>query len=257
MYAQCLSYREGAPTCRLDNPLVLIAAAGWETSSIATRLAAQVWGRDDGGGGLTFHQRDIDRVVQAADHRGPAAGANPMTEYFGRSILSLCVSDTNKKLLLANESFIPLLVDSLLLDPKHPRMQNVAIQGTTDWEGAKGPVQRDFTEAIAQLAVFPPGREALLQDPIVAEALQQVAAQGWTEEARHFAEAALRAMSDRPPDAGHHAQQDHTHKHIMLSYQWAVQEVVKRVVNELQLRGYRTWFGAQYEFTLLPTMSSL
>ena len=42
---------------------------------------------------------------------------------------------------------------------------------------------QDFAEAIAQLAVFPPGCEALREDPATAEALQRVAAGGWTEEA--------------------------------------------------------------------------
>ena len=56
---------------------------------------------------------------------------------------------------------------------------------------------QDFAEAIAQLAMFPPGREALLQDPTVVEALQQVAAQGWTDEARMHAESALTAL--KPP----------------------------------------------------------
>eukprot|EP01050_Picozoa_sp_SAG11_P016784 SAG11_NODE_2332_length_3506_cov_2.301732_3_plen_126_part_00 len=101
--------------------------------------------------------------------------------------------------------------------------------------------------------MYPPGREALLRDPTVAEALQQVAVEGWEEEARQFAESALAALSGRQPDTGH-AQQDH--KHIMLSYQWDVQEVAKRVVNELQVRGYRTWFGTRtMTSTLTMTMS--
>ena len=32
----------------------------------ATRIAALVWGRDDDGGGLTFKQRDIDKLVEVA-----------------------------------------------------------------------------------------------------------------------------------------------------------------------------------------------
>ena len=92
--------------------------------------------------------------------------------------------------------------------------------------------------------MFPPGREALLRDPTVAEALQQVAAEGWTEEARMNAESALLAMSDRQPEAGGHEHRDDGQQHIMLSYQWSCQEVVKRIVNELQVRGYQTWFGA-------------
>ena len=45
-------------------------------------------------------------------------------------------------MLLASAGFIPLLVDSLLLDLDHPRMKNAAMQGVTDWAAAKGPVQR-------------------------------------------------------------------------------------------------------------------
>ena len=33
-------------------------------------------------------------------------------------------------------------MDSLLLDPAHPRMENESLNGKTDWEAAKGPVQR-------------------------------------------------------------------------------------------------------------------
>ena len=80
--------------------------------------------------------------------------------------------------------------------------------------------EQDFAEAIAQLAMFPPGREALLHDPNVAEALHKVAAEGWEEEAQQFAESALLAMSGRQPDAGH---AQHDHKHIIISYQWDVQ----------------------------------
>jgi hypothetical protein len=54
--------------------------------------AGQVWGRDDGLGGLGFRQRDIDKVVQTADHRGPAVVFYPMTAAHGRAILNLCVS---------------------------------------------------------------------------------------------------------------------------------------------------------------------
>jgi hypothetical protein len=127
-------------------------------------------------------------------------------------------------------------------------MDNTAMMGKTDWEAAKGPVQRvshdlaacfslyvlrhltqlcsvlcaqDFAEAIAQLAMFPSGREALLHDPTVAEALQQVAAEGWTAEARSSAKSALLAMSDRQPDDWYPREEGQ--QHVMASYQWDVQ----------------------------------
>ena len=56
-------------------------------------------------------------------------------------------------------------------------------------------MQQDVAEAIAQIAMFPPGREALLQDPTVAEALKQVAAEGWTAAATAFASAAAAASA--------------------------------------------------------------
>ena len=91
--------------------------------------------------------------------------------------------------------------------------------------------------------MFAPGREALLQDSTVTDALRQVATDGWTEEARANAESALLAMYNKQPELDH-KHDYHDQKHIMASYQWNVQEVVKRVVSELQVRGYRTWFGA-------------
>ena len=102
---------------------------------------------------------------------------------------------------------------------------------------------QDFAEAIAQLAMFPPGREALLHDQTVLPALQQLAVEGWSETARHHAQAALAALSDRRSDEDRIGL-GHDQRHVMLSYQWSYQEVVKRIVNELQVRGYRTWFGA-------------
>ena len=84
------------------------------------------------------------------------------------------------------------------------------------------------------------GRDALLQDPTAAEALQQVVAEGWTKEARLSAESALAAMSDRQPDTGGHEYRGQ--KHVMLSYQWDVQETAKRIVAELEMRGYLLWF---------------
>lgn len=104
--------------------------------------------------------------------------------------------------------------------------------------------KQDFAEAIAQLAMFSPGREALLLDSSVVQALQQVVTQGWTDEARLSAESALVAMSDRQPVEGREEHRAHDQKHVMLSYQWGVQETVKRIKNELQARGYLTWFGA-------------
>ena len=80
---------------------------------------------------------------------------------------------------------------------------------------------QDFTEAIAQLAVYEKGRAALLRDPTVVEALRKVAAGGWLEEAQRHANSALAALlaSDHPSNVrADRAPLDHHEQHVMLSY---------------------------------------
>ena len=97
-----------------------------------------------------FKQEDVNRIVQAADHRRTAM-LWPMRQDHGQSILQLCVSDRNKGFLLNAEGFIPLLVDSLLLDPEHPSKNPVTVMGGGDFEAAKGPVQRVRTVCCASV----------------------------------------------------------------------------------------------------------
>ena len=100
-------------------------------------------------------------------------------------------------------------MDSLLIDPEHPR------RGQPDFEAIAPHVQRDYAEAIAQLVMFPPGKEACLQNPAVAEALRHVAQEGWTDEARLSAEGALAALVDdrQQPEAGNQPQAHDHGKH--------------------------------------------
>ena len=86
-----------------------------------------------------------------------------MQNDYGRAILCLTVSDANKELLLASEErIIPTLVDSLLLDPEHPRIDNTALQGVTDWESVKGPVQQVSRRSSVSLCASGPTSVPLL-----------------------------------------------------------------------------------------------
>ena len=122
----------------------------------------------------------------------------------------------SKKMLLNNESFVGVLLGNLLIDEEHPVRSG---SNRSDFERIKAPVQRDFAEAIQQLAVFPLGRAALLQHdvdgkhPNVVDSLQEVVRNGWSSEARRCAEGALVALSDSEL---HH---DIQTEHIMMSYQ--------------------------------------
>jgi hypothetical protein len=144
--------------------------------------------------------------------------------------LELTISDANKPLLLANKSFVPYLVDALLIDPSHPRAEMKP--------ELKSWCQSHHCECLAQLAVYGPAREALCQDPSVIPALEAVAKDGLSAEARDFAEAALLALSDKEL----HVLADGEQLHIMLSYQWDGQATVKRINESLLDRGYVTWF---------------
>ena len=156
--------------------------------------------------------------MQHADLRGQFSTFAVVQADHGQPILCLTLSDANKELLLRADGLIRVLTDSLLLDPDHPlRTQQTrpgeVLFGATDFEAVKGPVQRDFAEAIEQLAVYRPGREALLQDPTVLDALREVADKGWTDEAKEYAAGALMALSDHQPDAERVVDQ----RHVMMS----------------------------------------
>ena len=107
-------------------------------------------------------------------------------------------------------------------------------------------------ECLAQLAVFPPGRQAILTEASVLPALQEVAATGLTEQARGHAEAALLALSDEALQM-----RSEGPKHVMLSYQWGVQATIQRLDESLKRRGYLTWFDlTNMKGQLIPLLST-
>ena len=100
-----------------------------------------------------------------------------------RGITNLCISDVFKQLLLNNPTFIPLLIDGLLLDPEHPHKAS--------GEDVKAVVQRDFAECIQQLSLFQPGADALQANPTVVDALDTLVSRAWSEGARECAKGCL------------------------------------------------------------------
>ena len=79
-------------------------------------------------------------------------------------------------------------------------------------EELKAWCQRHHCEALAQLAVFAPAREALQRDASVVPALEAVAAAGLSADIREVAAAALMALSDKELQV-----QTEGQKHVMLS----------------------------------------
>lgn len=105
--------------------------------------------------------------------------------------------------LLSNASFIPHLIDGLLLDPEHPRKDtNISV---------KTIIQRDFSECIQQISLF--AAEAL-RDTGVIEALDAVVDKAWSEEAKDCARGALMQLC---PERIKHEAHAHNDLHIMMS----------------------------------------
>ena len=142
----------------LENSLDMVEAMGMTTGSVAASLCCSVFGRDEGGSEFTFQQQHVDTLTTLWSQIVRAVGYYVTMKPSADSIsaLELSISDKNKPLLLANKEFVPYLVDSLLLDPDHPRAGME--------EEHKIWCQEHHVECLAQLAVFEPAREALLQD---------------------------------------------------------------------------------------------
>ena len=118
----------------------------------------------------------MDVELMRCDHFG---GLWPLVMSQCRGLLSFCISDAAKEMLLKSADFVPHLIDGLLLDANHPRKD-------TDLD-IKAAVQRDFADCILQVSLFPPGCEALKASPMVVGVLDALVEQGWTEEARDSA----------------------------------------------------------------------
>ena len=117
----------------------------------------------------------------------------------------------NKPLLLANQAFIPYLINGLFVDPAHPRAD--LKHEIKLWN------QEHHAECLAQLVLFPPGKVALRQDSSVQEALQAVADKGMSDRSREVARAVLLSLQD--DDDGSGSDNEIEPEHVMLSYQCA------------------------------------
>jgi hypothetical protein len=233
----------------IEHSVTHMELLGWSVSAQGTLLAAAAFGRDEENEGLfTFTQNNITEVVRyMRDILRPKVPVWPMKASFGLELLDLIIPDRNKRLLLSTENFIEHLLDGLLLDPEHPQITDP----NTDWEAVKAPVQSTHISCLQQLALYGPGRDALRARQDVMDALVSVAADGWSRAAMIAAHGAVKALSDvvpRPLDGGNQSllgeegsDSGGGHGHVMLSYQWDHQRMVKRINGSLRRRGYTTW----------------
>jgi hypothetical protein len=96
----------------LENSLEIAEEFGLTTSTAAAKICCSIFGRDEGGSGFTFTQQHVDLLITHWSMQ-----VRPVLEYHANVkpsadaifAMQLCVSDTNKPLLLANKDFIPYL----------------------------------------------------------------------------------------------------------------------------------------------------
>ena len=213
--------------------------------------AAEAFGRDEDSTTMQLSQDDIDALVRIfqSHFSGEFFGAvMPIEPFWSEPLLHLSVSDHHKPLILANPDAIPLLISALFLDPDHPRglrakeiLHEQALPTPLEVQAV---YQRNWTEVLEQLALFGPGKEALLGNDSVVPALEAVVELGMTEEAKEHARGALLALRGV---AEHEAV---VPNHVMLSYCWEDQSTIVRINESLKRRRYSTWLDVRRRYFL-------
>jgi hypothetical protein len=259
--------------CMIDRDLTSIGSWAWSTGLFGSIVAANLFGRaEKEEGAFVFKQKDLDRLSEGTQPRVSHFLSDfPLPSYtdlvlidglvdtfavlysqellvpttygeifpfatdFSHGLLAACISDSNKQMLLNHEGFVPLLLEGLLLSDDGFRKD-------AD-DDVKISIQRDFAECLQQCAVFPAGLDALKQHALaVTEALSMLKTSARSAEAQMCAEATLIALDPEAHAAKHHKE---LAEHVMVSYSWAEQPVVKRIVHDLQRRNYLVWFDLE------------
>ncbi len=228
----------------LDHPLVQFESAGCSTLVQGTMLAAELWGKTEADK-FQFRQYEINFVVshcqELIDPQGGVGEVTTLSPSTGHAMRCLIVADKNKELLLAVDGFIPHLVAGLMLDSD----KYVAVEPSL-----RGVIQARYAECLEQVALFTPGKDALVRENSrsgVEAAVRKVMAAGLTKDAKVSAHGALMALgllksqsSAAKPGASTVLQQ-----HLMMSYNWEHQDVILRIATELKSRAYVVWIDVE------------
>ena len=220
-------------------------------------------GRNEGG--LTLTQDAIHVVLNAfhdywnitSTHwRVKAAAKAPVKKIVGKAqpIIDMVISDANKPFVVEHETAISDLVQGLLVDEASPRRTQ---------DGA-AKLQEICTLVLQNLALSDIGKGPLRSHKHVMGALRMVttAEGGLSEQARRYASGALfeldEATRQQAKDAREGVRQrrrtisldsngdsEGYDAHVMLSYNWNHQDVVKRINKALKRRGYSVWIDIE------------
>lgn len=223
-------------TFLLEHPLDHMKAIGVTTATSCAMLCSGIFGKDEGGG-YTFSFEMVDGTLKLFNELlvGTMSIYLPvLPPHWLVPVLHLCISDENKRLLMESPTLVPLLLSALFLEDDHARKDSA--------ESMKAPIQAHAAECFLHLAVYEPAREVLKTDPAVIEALRLLEGRALTQEARKAAYSAATAIEG----ITHAAEPTAEGSHIMMSYNWGVQEMIKRVVGSLRQRQYAVWLDIDH-----------
>ena len=222
---------------------------GLTSQAFFSMVSAMVFGRAESEAApIKLLQSDIDSALKMCQELlCPASwgGAWQLVVTVGKCCLSLSISDTNKELLLrwrsedGQHDFISHLLTGLGFGLYE---ENAMRKETPD--AVKHAIQSHYAESILQIALYPPGAQALKASPLpVLQTLRTLQAEAWTDAARRSAEAALMTLD--PPAVTAPVHRKAKGGHVMLSYNWGHQDVIKRLNASLKARGYTTWIDIE------------
>ena len=223
---------------------------GISVGAAAASAAVNLIGRNEGG--LTLSREAADSVLRdfksyfvPDTRRGRYAASRALTP--AKAIVSMVISDTNKSFVIEHSGALDALVRGLLLEEGNPRRTQ---------EGGDE-LQATCTLALQNLALSDVGKVALRSHAGVMEGLRRVSSAesecgaGMSVEARQYASGALfeldestRQQRQASGDGGGVAAAV-VMEHVMLSYNWDHQSVIKRVNTSLQSRGYAVWIDIE------------
>eukprot|EP01047_Picozoa_sp_COSAG01_P044245 COSAG01_NODE_3985_length_5465_cov_3.480432_6_plen_497_part_00 len=215
---------------------------GLSTAAYASMAAVNLIGRNEGG--LTLTRMAVDqtllafksyfdpssrRAVYAVQHILPTA----------TPIVHLIVPDKNKEFVLEHQGALDSLVSGLLLDGANPRRTQ---------EGASE-LQRMCALVLQNLALSPIGVKALRAHSDAMAAIRELASKSsgaaLGEKAQHSASGALFELEEETRQVVQATVPEAATEHIMLSYNWDHQDVIKRVHASLVRHGYSIWIDVE------------
>eukprot|EP01049_Picozoa_sp_SAG25_P013260 SAG25_NODE_2006_length_2037_cov_1.496388_1_plen_592_part_10 len=218
---------------------------GHSTAAYAAMTAVNLIGREEvNEGGLTLTRQAVDKVIQQFmsyfDLSSRRASYPVVRMLVSAKILAhLIIPDTNKTFVIEHDGALDCLVLGLLLDASDPRRLE------------EGAVELQWTCAmiLQNLALIASGVGILRTHSGTMEGLRELASTdsgaAKSEKARQCAVGAMFELEAEKRRAVLTMGSATAIEHIMLSYNWDHQAVIKRVNASLVRRGYTTWIDVE------------